>query len=247
MYAVSDCKNFLVRSLFRIKNNQGGATNWHLRNSFEEYRQMQELSIKSFQKNLLGTWELVELGGEVDSLQLTWIEIIKQIRQLWHDQYPCNILWTDTDTLCIRPLTIFGRFQEFRLFTEEDPPAWFQYNNAGMKYYPSTLDRNFWTQMQQELDNWDFDKYDTEQTVHAKLMWNQASLQDNINQEQSSIVSQLGSRFYTGPEKTFEFEDIPQQDLDHCVLHFHSSRGPGVRLEWMQKTWEHLNILEDKL
>jgi hypothetical protein len=148
---VNDCRNFFVRSLFRIKNNQGGGTPWHLNNSFEYYEQMQELSIKSFQKNLLGTWELIELGGEFETIQLTWIEIIKQIQQLWHDQYPCNILWTDTDTLCIKPLDIFGRFQEFRLFTEQDPLDRSQYNNACIKYYPSTLAPEFWTQMQQEL------------------------------------------------------------------------------------------------
>ena len=78
-------------------------------------------------------------------------------------------------------------------------------------------------------------------------MWNQSSLQDNINQEQSSIVSQLGARFGWGTGQTFNFEDIAQQDLDRCVLHFHSSRDPSARLEWMQKTWKQLNILEDKI
>jgi hypothetical protein len=241
---MNDCKNFLVRSLFRIKNNQGGGTPYHLDNSFDNYQQMQELSIKSFQKNLLGTWELIELGGEFETIQLTWLEIIKQIQQLWHDQYPCNILWTDTDTLCIKPLDIFGRFKEFRLFTEQDPLDRSQYNNACVKYYPWTLESEFWTQMQQELDNWDFTKYDTEQLVHTKLMWNQPSLHANISQKQSLIVSQLGHRFDWQVEK-FDFEDISQQDLDCCVLHFHSSRGPGARLEWMQKTCKGLNILED--
>ena len=241
---MNNCRNFLVRSLFRIKNNQGGGTPWHLDDSFEEYRLMQELSIKSFQKNLLGTWELIELSGKFENIQLTWIEIIKQIQQLWHDQYPCNILWTDTDTLCIKPLDIFGRFQEFRLFTEQDPLTRDQYHNACMKYYPSTLEPDFWMQMQQELDNWNFDKYDTEQLVHTKLMWNQSSLRTNVAQEQSSIVSQLGHRFNWQVEK-FDFEDISQQDLDCCILHFHSSRGPSARLDWMQKTCKHLNILED--
>ena len=241
---MTECKNFLIKSLFRIKNNRGGGTPAHLDNSFDYYQQMQELSIKSFQKNLLGTWELIELGGEFENIQLTCFEIIKQIQQLWHDQYPCNILLADTDTLCINPLDIFGRFQEFRLFTEQDPPDRSQYNNAGIKYYPSTITPEFWKQMQQELDNWNFDKYDTEQLVHTKLMWDQPSLYANIAQEQSSIVSQLGFRFNWQIEK-FDFEDISQQDLACCILHFHGSRGPRARLEWMQKTCKHLNILKD--
>ena len=236
---MKDCKNFFVRSLYRIKHNQGGCTPWQLNNTFNIYKQMQMLSIESFQKNLLGEWKLIELDGKFESLQQSWIDIIKQIQQLWHNHYPCNILWADTDTLCVKPLDIFDKFQEFRIFTDRDPLEQHQYHNAGVKYYPASIQSTFWDQMQQELDNWDFNIYDTEQRVHTKLMWAQPSLHLNINQKQEWVASQIGM-MYEANDKNLGFESLTPHSLEKCILHFHSSRDPMGRLKWMQEVWDIL-------
>ena len=241
-FATSVCKikNFLVKTLYQINKNHGGANPWMLDNTFEYYRKMQDLSIESFQKNLTGDWKLIEFGGEFDNLQLALIESIRQIQQFWHDQYPCNILYTDPDTLCIKPLDVFGKFEEFRLFTENDPLEQLQYHNSGVKYYPSTIESKFWNQIQQEINTWDFSKYDTEQTIYAKLMWEQPNLHINRYQAQGLIVSQLGRIHWL--DKHFDFNDLLPIELDRPILHFHGSRDPKARLEWMQNIYNHLTI-----
>ena len=94
--------------------------------------------------------------------------------------------------------------------------------------------------MQQEINTWDFNKYDTEQTIYAKLMWSQPSLHINRYQAQGLIVSQLDR--IPWHDKQFNFNDLLPIEFDRTILHFHGSRDPTARLEWMQDIYNHLTI-----
>ena len=81
--------------------------------AWDTYQQMQALSLESFQQNLQGPWELIELTGTQPNLQSAFRFVMQRTQELWREHAPCNILYTDPDTLCMKPMDIFGRFTAY--------------------------------------------------------------------------------------------------------------------------------------
>ena len=155
-------KNFLFKSLFKIKDIL-----WHnkptwpyrkLINNFSDYKEMQNLSIESFQKNLLDDWTLVNLTGSKNNIQEAFINNLICVKKHWHDYYPCNILYADPDIFILKKLKIFNEYENFIIFSD----------SASLRYFPSTLTREFWDQIDKDIEQWNYDVYDHEQQIFQK-------------------------------------------------------------------------------
>lgn len=224
--------NLLLKSLYKISNNNlagpGTISLDMLDKTYDYYREMQDLSIYSFQKNLKGDWQLIELQGEFDNFQdsLKWTML--ETRRIWKHMRPSNILYTDPDTLCVFPSEIFGKFLEFRMFNNQSIIDHQQHFNCGVRYFPDVLDNKFWDQIDGMIDTWDMSKYDSEQKIYHSMMWSQDSMPVNISQ--AWVVKQ-------GP-----FVDLNHMKDTHkkprSIMHFHSSKNPKKTLDLMKEVWD---------
>ena len=155
-------KNFLFKSLFQIKNfSWHGKKDWPYRkliNNFSYYQKMQNLSIESFRENLLDKWTLVNHTGSKDNIQEAFIYNLLAIKNHWHEQYPCNILYADPDVFVLKKIKIFNEYDDFIIFS----------GSASLRYFPSTLTKEFWLQVDKDIDQWNYDVYDYEQRIFQK-------------------------------------------------------------------------------
>jgi hypothetical protein len=225
-------RNFHIKDLYKITNPIVREP-VNLKNSFNEYKIMHELSVQSYRQNLLGDWELIELTGEKNTIQDCFKSTYSFIKEFWHTNYPCNILYTNADTLCIKELDIFDKFIEFRLFTDSDPVKLGEYINAGVKYFPSRLNKEFWDRFDNEYENWADDDWLYEQNMAINLMFSQS--QFDYEKSQDWVVKQVGLRHH------ILINDLTEGNFHHAILHFHSSQNPGFRLNCMQELWRKLN------
>lgn len=233
-------RNFLVKDLYRIEQAAEGEP-LNLKNSFDAYEIMHNISIESFKKNLTADWTLIELTGIKANIHQCFVSTATSIRDIWHKNYPCNILYTNADTLCVHKLDIFGHFDEFRMFTEDDPlvfqehpTEWHKKNaNAGVRYYPSCLDTEFWNAYNAALENWNFNNFNYDQDVANEIMLKQKNF--DWQKRQGWVVKQVGARHYK------MLTELNNNTFDQAILHFHGSQNPKFRLECMQNLWRKLN------
>ena len=201
-------------------------------NNFQHYQEMHRLSIESFKHNLRGDWDLIELSGEIFGLQQAFQHTMRGIRRIWHERGPCNILYTDCDTLCVKPLDLFGRYPEFRLFSSR-PLNLDGHFNCGVRYYPATMDQSVWELQDLLMQSWTPRKYDSEQDIYNVMVWSQQSLRDSLNGiPQHDVV--IHDDFSP---------DLLHEKLSgtHSIMHFLSAGHPKQSLNLMTKTWFLLN------
>jgi hypothetical protein len=127
-----------------------------LEETSEVFHQMRELSIASFKKNLKGVWQSLTLHGTIldDRFETRFsrmhMEMFNRLYKLWEEGH--NVLFVDTDTLCLNPTYIFEVFNEMRMFwntaelKESDTytPRFKPYLNAGVMYFPATMTQETW-------------------------------------------------------------------------------------------------------
>jgi hypothetical protein len=238
-------KNYLFKSLFKINN-----PNWqvldrsHEHNMFENYQHMHNLSTQSAKKFLQGDWQLVFVDGEFDHINQAFEHTFWQIKQLW-DQEPCNILYTDPDTVFIRPLNIWDQFDQFMMFNYTDPRefrAANSYNksfdhffNAGVRYFPSTMSTEIWRTGADMAQSWDHSTYDTEQIILNTMLWSQ-----NISLEQALHPEIAYQAFSLNQPYSDAWNRITVNQA--YIMHFHSSRGSGNQLEIMKNICQQLQL-----
>ena len=222
--------NILLKSFFEIQNTDNLLTDFDLKKMLvdtkDAYLDMQQLSIKSFEKNLAGSWTLIELNGIQPTIQDAFRYVMSETHKIWNNNYPCNILYADPDTVCVKPLDIFGKFQEFRLFAEKNSWLVQECLNCGVRYFPSSLDDYFWNDMYEQMEKWNYSVWDTEQTIYQNLMFNQEFDRDK---PQDWVVN----NHWVFGDRT---DDLPQ----HSILHLHSSQNPVQRLAIMKDLCERL-------
>ena len=225
-------RNFLVKDLYKI-NQSMAIEPIAFKNSFDEYKKMHKLSVQSYQKNLLGDWHFLEITGEKNNIQDCFKNTYSYIKELWHTNRPCNILYTNADTLCIKSLDIFNKFSDFRIFTDENPIRQGQYINAGVKYFPADLSNEFWNKFDNEYSNWIDEDWLYEQNMAINLMFSQTNFDHEKSQDW--IVKQIGLRHHV------MIETLAERNFKHSILHFHSSQNPQLRLKFMEQLWSELN------
>lgn len=239
-------KNFLVKSLFKI-----ASADWHIKKRKEKdlyakYVRCHEISLKSFSHYLQGEWDYVYIDGEFDTIHLALRHTFYEVYKLWSENAPCNILYTDPDTLALRPLSIWGRYHKFMMFNLSEPKHFSVNNvygekfpyfcNAGVRYFPATMDQHTWDIGLAMADQWDLSDYNTEQVILNKMLWSQGMDITEI------LVPEMAYQAHWLPGM-----DIWRQDIWNGIeinraniLHVHSSRDLDKKLAWMEALSEQI-------
>jgi len=230
-------KNYLVKSLFEVQD-----TDWkvldrsHESNLFDTYLAMHEVSTATYQKFLQGNWELKFITGSVGQINEAFEKTFWAIHDLWHTE-PCNILYTDPDTIALKPVNFWDQYQHFLMFNHTDPKQFNRQNpynrtyphffNAGVRYFPANMDPSIWKLGADMARTWDYATYDTEQIILNAMLWDQG-----IGLEQALDPTMAWQLFH--PDLNFGQQWNGCSIYDAKILHLHSSRGAEGRLNFMK-------------
>jgi len=231
-------KNYLVKSLFKIKD-----PDWKIldrsyeKNMYENYIEMHRLSVASYKKYLKGDWELKFITGNCDHINQAFENTFWAIHDLWHKE-PCNILYTDPDTVAIKDVDLWDQYDRFMMFNHTDPKSLTTNNiynkqfdnffNAGVRYFPSTMTADTWKLGTAIAKNWDYTTYNTEQIILNDMLWNQG----------------IGLKEIIDPTMAYQVLTLDEAQSDIWnnsklsqakILHFHSSRDSFSRREIMKQ------------
>lgn len=238
-------KNYLVKSLYRVTDTDWKVLNRsHESNLFESYQAMHEVSVKSYRAFLQGDWELKFITGEVEQINQAFERTFWAIHDLWHSE-PCNILYTDPDTIAVKPVKIFGQYQQFLMFNHTDPKQFIRPNpynrsypnffNAGVRYFPATMDEKIWQLGTSMASNWNHATYDTEQIILNAMLWDQG-----IGLEQALQPTVAWQLFHSNLDFGQQWNGCSINDAK--ILHLHSSRNANDRLAFMKHIAGQLGI-----
>ena len=207
------------------------------------YNDMHRVSRATAEKFLNGNWEAIvwtdPAPSRLDIFKRNW----QRIWDLWHRE-PCNILYLDSDTMFVRPTEIFERFLEFRMFNWTDPKSTDQFENfynAGVRYYPSTINAKTWSIGQQLAQNWNDNNWNMEQDIFNAMFWQQ-DIVDN-DHHHPELNWQGMKMIVNSPQAQATHEKWNQCPLDQAhILHIHGSRNAVQTAKLMVNTAKQLGI-----
>lgn len=235
-------KNFLVKSLYEIQS-----PDWDIRDRsretdlYNKYVECHQISLDSFKRRLIGDWDYKFIGGKFDTIHLGLRHTFFEIYKLWRDHAPCNILYTDPDTILRDWLDIWGRYPHFMMFNFSEPKhfhvknkyeAYFEhFFNAGVRYFPASMSERTWQIGLDMANDWDLEDYNTEQIILNRMLWGQGLSMPE------ALVPNLVYQAHWLPGM-----DTWRQDIWNgvhintaCILHVHSSRSIDRKLDWMKQ------------
>lgn len=197
----------------------------------ENIKQMRELALRSYRRNLLGDWEIIVLDGDFSNLyehgsyvanNAHFQDAYKRIKRLWSKGN--SILFISADTLCVKPTRVFGEFQNFGMFWHTDPKSAYgfeRYLNSGITYFPMSMSPIVWEVGDLMWKNMELDQsWDKSQIIYNHMFYSQDM------DYQKYMRNELHWATYTENE-------IPKEEAH--ILHYHGSRGVGSALEQMRK------------
>lgn len=190
----------------------------------EAYDVMFQASQAAARQNLRGRWEEVVITDTCDTRLAMFKNNWQRIRDLWHSE-PCNILFMDSDSIMVKPVEIFGRFPEFRLFNWTTPPQHPQfenYFNCAVRYYPAHMNPKLWELGDSLAANWDNSIYDYEQLMFNAMFWSQGITWEDAHHPELNWQAENGLNL---PElnKHSQFNTFP---LGHArIIHYHGTRS----------------------
>jgi len=221
--------NILVTACYKVKSERYGDT------SHEDYEEMTNLCVKSFKKNLSGLNKIIVLRGDVDSYHQVFKSIFGRIYALYKTG-DCNILFVDSDTVCVKPVSIFYYYNNFRMFSQaeqfrtafpsnvsrelyNDLSPWYLSN---LRYYPMNLSKGIWDRAKDLYQKW-IDVWAYECIIYNTMMHSQDIEFNNM------------------PEMNYQY--IDGQDHLNCgikieeasIIHCQSTRGSKVALGKMRR------------
>jgi hypothetical protein len=219
-------KNYLVKSLYKIHS-----THWHFKDRADEgdlfglYNRANEHSIRTYEKFLQGDWEYKYYTGEFETINDAFYHTFWAIHDLWHSE-PCNILYTDPDTLAIKNINPW-HYDKFMMFNYTDPTSLIvddkvifeHFFNAGVRYFSHSMKPEVWGLGRHLAMNWDKTTYHTEQLILNEMLWSQ-----KVKPNEILDTSMNWALFINMDQSTSEI--FNNSHIDHAkILHFHGSRN----------------------
>jgi len=233
-------KNYLVKSLYRVRD-----PNWmvhdrsHETDLYDRYLDMHRISVGSFTRHLKGEWEMKFFSGTVNSISEAFEQTFWNIHKLWHSE-PCNILYTDPDTVARADLDIWALGQ-FRMFNFTDPRSFRKPNpyqqefdwffNAGVRYFPQAMDPQVWKVGTDLAAQWDHSTYDTEQIILNAMLWSQGLRLDQALMPRVAYQAMNLDRAPVWWHDVWNGCSMSQA----AIVHVHGSRNAQQRLRFMQQ------------
>jgi hypothetical protein len=230
-------KNLLITAQYEVTNMYGTTKP-------EDYKELTDRCLKSFTKNLKDIDDTITLIGEVNTYHELFQQIYKHIRQIYKDQRPCNILWVDSDNICLRPVEIFGKFKDFAMFYSVEQyrtsfvmeeclkltknlSPWMM---ANIRYYPNNMKQFIWEIGDDLAYSW------IEDWAYETIIYNAMFHGQKIDANE-----------YIKPEWNVQgegsLESITKELIkDAVILHCHSTRNSGLAIQKMDKA---LNLIKE--
>jgi hypothetical protein len=187
------------------------------------YDEMFRTSVASAQANIRGSWTGIVFDepcqSRVDMFKKNW----QKIYDLWHSE-PCNILYLDSDTIVVKPVEIFGRFPDFRLFNWTEPARnnqFANYFNAAVRYYPAHMTPETWAVGEKLAENWNLDIWDQEQLIFNEMLWSQPISWEDAHHPELNWQAATGK----GLAELNTHSGFNTFPLGHArIIHYHGSR-----------------------
>lgn len=230
-------RNILVSKNYNINDH----SKWYSDRSGEKdiaenYTAMEQLLVSSAQQNIRDLDEVIVHRGNVANVRDLFKVHFEEIYQLWSNT-DCNILYADLDVVFAKPCEYFDQFQLFSMFNLTDPRRTYDshyrlkldyFFNCGIRYYPHNMDQAVWDLGFDMLDNWNPERYDSEQVVYNAMMWSQDA------DPTKYFRPELAYQVLTGnTESNNNFNQITESQAK--TFHVHGSRGSGNRLDLMKR------------
>lgn len=240
-------RNLLVSKNYNITDH----SKWYSDRSQEKdiaenYTAMEQLLVSSAQQNIAELDQVIVHRGDVQNVRDLFKVHFEEIYQLWSNT-DCNILYADLDVVFARPVQYFGKFDLFSMFNLTDPPRTHDshYNlkldyffNCGIRYYPHNMSQAVWDLGFEMLDNWNPERYDSEQVVYNAMMWSQNP--DPMQYYRPHLAYQVLTSNSVANDK---FNQISESQAS--TFHVHGSRGSGNRLDVMHRLLDSKDIITD--
>jgi hypothetical protein len=233
-------KNYLFKSLFKITDpNWAVVDRSHETNLYNNYVEMHQYSLASYKKHLGGEWDFKFTGGNCDNIHQAFERTFWAIHDLWHRE-PCNIFYTDPDTIAVKAVDPWGKYSKFTMFNYTDPREFNKPNvynrsfkhffNAGVRYFPASMDPAIWKMGKTMAQTWDHTTYDTEQIILNAMMWDQGVALHEV------LDPEIAWQWFT---KQSDCETWNNCSADRAkIYHLHSSRGAENRMILMKNMSE---------
>jgi hypothetical protein len=206
----------------------------------KRYEAMYEISRASARKFLQGDWEEVKFTAPVLDARQYQIAQWYVIKELWYKE-PCNILAMGADTLFIKPVEVFGRYDKMMMFNYTDPRSheeFAHYFNDDIRYYPADMDRRVWNLGEEKMKGW-FDHAEAGwgwgQLIHNYQFWSQ-----NITVEQVLDPTMAWQAFALNQEFCTQWNGCGIDQVK--IMHFHGSRDADTRVDVMTNLAKQLGI-----
>jgi hypothetical protein len=145
------------------------------------------------------------------------------------------------DTLFIKPVEVFGRYDKMMMFNYTDPRSHAEfphYYNDDIRYYPATMDPRVWNLGEEKMKGW-FEHTEANwgwgQLIHNYQFWSQ-----NITVEETLDPTMAWQAFNLNQEFSTMWNQCP---IDQAkILHFHGSRDADTRVDIMRDLAAQLKL-----
>lgn len=218
--------NIFITACYKIDSMYGNT-------NYEDYQKLTELSVESFIKNLKGINKVRVLTGSKSNYHELFKHLYWEVKDIYFKNKPCNILFVDSDTICLKPVSIFDQFDKFAMFnTQVGIPYKYSYTNpiclylvknfapwmmANIRYYPSGLPNFIWDVgddlAYSWIDDWAYDCIVYNGMFHSQGITNYEGYH---NPKWNNLI--LGG---------ITDREINDSDIIHCA----ATRGSSLSLE----------------
>lgn len=239
-------RNILVSKNYNITDH----SKWYSDRSQEKdiaenYTAMEQLLVSSAQQHIHQLDDVIVHRGNVQNVRDLFKIHFEQIYDLWSEG-DTNILYADLDVVFARPSQYFGVFDQFTMFNLTDPTSTYDshydihfkyFFNCGIRYYPHNMSQAVWHTGFEMLENWNPERYDSEQVVYNAMMWSQNP--DPVHYYRPDLAYQVLTANSAVNDK---FNQISESQAN--TFHVHGSRGSGNRLAVMHRLLDN-NVVSD--
>jgi hypothetical protein len=125
----------------------------------------------------------------------------------------------------VRPVEIFGRWQQFRLFNWTTPSKhtlFENYFNCAVRYFPAEMTAECWSTGDAMFAQWDHSIYDHEQLMFNQMFWSQNIAWNDAHHPEMNWQAESGINIEQMSQH-WGFNTFP---INHArIIHYHGTRS----------------------
>lgn len=190
----------------------------------------------------------VKIIPNFSNIQEYFQETYWQIRKIWYDEYPANVLFTGQDVVFLKPVD-FSHFSGLQMFNYAHPKRlhnsngnssrvgerpdvvggseiFNHYLNADIRYYSHDMDERLWSIGDSWANNWVKGIWEYEQDLYNAMLRSHG--EDKILIAPEYAYQAPASRF-DDYEFLYSWNQVPPESAK--LVHLHSSHDPKRAIE----------------